>query len=106
MIENKDVKIMGSARLDLIKIDAHHCFKCLAAFNGKKTQHHAIPDFMKPKRNVLIPICETCHKEINLYMIQQLPNFKSLNNFISNIESIVKKYKKKLDKYEKKEAED
>ena len=56
------------ANLSLTKLDAHHCFCCGGAFDNaekKKTQHHAIPKNLKPKRNVLLPICDKCHKEIN-----------------------------------------
>lgn len=94
---------VGEARLDIVKIDASHCYRCgkLFGIKRKKTHHHTIPKFLNPKRNVKVPICEKCHKEINKYIIQQIPEFKSLCNFIENLEDLIKKHKPKLEKYKK-----
>lgn len=53
-----------------IKIDINDnaCWCCGADFNPNnkaltKTLHHAIEQKLKPKRNVLIPICRYCHNQ-------------------------------------------
>jgi len=91
---------MNKSRKDLIKIEAHHCYKCGNAFVGKvkKTNHHAIPQFLKPERNIVVPICVDCHKEINSYTVQSIPQFNNINNFIKNMEAGIKKYKRQLEK--------
>jgi len=41
----------------------NHCWIC-----GVKTpnsKHHGIPVFLKPKHNVIIPVCEECHTKMN-----------------------------------------
>lgn len=32
----------------------------------KITSHHALPKHLKPVNNIIIPICEQCHKRINI----------------------------------------
>lgn len=52
---------------NIVNIDRFKCFFCDRAFNNKdvkKTKHHAIPQFLKPKNNVTIAVCEDCHKKI------------------------------------------
>ena len=94
------------ARMDLIKIDAHHCWVCGIAFDGeehKKTNHDAIPRFLKPKRNVMVPICQKCHRELNTkYTIQSIPKIKikKIRNFIKNLDEFINKNKKILENYE------
>lgn len=31
----------------------------------KSTRHHSIPRFMKPLMNVVVPVCQRCHREIH-----------------------------------------
>lgn len=93
-------------RMDLMKLEAHHCFRCGCTFSSgprKKTKHHSIPSFLKPKRNVLIPICLECHEEMNKYTLQSVPNFRALDSYLDELEKFVVKYKKKLGKYRIKE---
>ena len=33
----------------------------------KSTRHHAIPKHMNPLMNVVIPVCQGCHREIHGY---------------------------------------
>jgi len=55
------------------EIDANRCWLCGIEFNRvstgqndeDKTKHHAIPHQLKPKLNVLIPVCVKCHRKIN-----------------------------------------
>lgn len=30
------------------------------------TTHHALPNNLKPINNILVPVCESCHKRINI----------------------------------------
>ena len=46
-----------------LTLSEQFCFVC-----GKKqpnSQHHAIPIRLNPVHNVIIPVCEKCHTEIN-----------------------------------------
>jgi hypothetical protein len=47
-----------------IKIEGDNCWKCGEAFTADRprTTHHALPQWMKPKMNVLIPLHENCHE--------------------------------------------
>lgn len=50
--------------------------------HDKKEKHHSIPQCLKPKFNVIIPLCRKCHERINkLYVSQQVkdPNIKLKN---------------------------
>jgi hypothetical protein len=38
----------------------------MCGINKIVTSHHAIPSHFKPKHNVVIPLCEECHKLICL----------------------------------------
>lgn len=74
------------ANLSIFKIRAGHCFCCgeLFAKSGdlKETDHHAIPEYLTPIRNIVLPICVSCHKQIH--------------NGPSNIDSNKRKMLKKL----------
>ena len=39
------------------------CWRC--GSSGLMTMHHTIPKHLKPVKNVVVPICEPCHEEIN-----------------------------------------
>jgi hypothetical protein len=53
--------------LSVIKIEGFHCFCCGELFNKecKKTNHHSLPEELKPMRNIVIPVCEDCHRLIH-----------------------------------------
>jgi hypothetical protein len=90
------------ARIDLIKIDAAHCFCCGELFDKKrrKTDHHAIQKILKPKRNVLLPVCSFCHKKVSGYHIQSMPNFKNIKGFIKNLEQFLESNKPIIERYD------
>ena len=82
-----------------VKILAHHCYRCDKPFDEgerKKTMHHAIPQCLKPKRNFLLPVCDKCHREINLVGTKQAPKLKEVENLLKNMQDFVTKHKKKL----------
>ena len=66
-----------------IQINGDNCFFCgKKIMQDKKEKHHAIPQCLKPKFNVIIPVCRICHNKINkLYVSQQKkdPNIKFKN---------------------------
>ena len=47
--------------------DMDKCPGCDKKFDSKltKTKHHVVPLFLKPKNEVLVPLCKKCHEEIN-----------------------------------------
>lgn len=53
----------GEKEWTLITIESNECWAC--GDITKTTNHHAVPQYMKPKQNVIIPVCEKCHAEIN-----------------------------------------
>ncbi len=90
------------ANLGILKIKAVHCYMCgdlFGARSKKETEHHSIPKYLKPKRNVLIPICESCHQKIN-HNTTHIPKFKEIKNFIDSAEKFIVRHKKRLGKYD------
>lgn len=64
----------------IITIQDDECWKCGNTFNNKdkkrvKTSHHAIPKNLKPVKNLCVPLCEGCHREINKQDINSLKAF-------------------------------
>lgn len=100
---------MTTPRLDILKIEAHHCYRCGNPFTNakgkKRTSHHAIPAFLKPQRNVEIPICDDCHKDINKFTVQSLPKFDAMQNLIDNLKSAIAKWEKVISNYDQKEED-
>ncbi len=49
-----------------ISINDDTCWVCGEVFtsNHPKTMHHVLPKHIKPKRNILVPICEPCHEKV------------------------------------------
>jgi len=53
---------------DTVLLDYSECPGCHKPFNmtkRKKTEHHIIPIFLKPKTLVKINLCRECHDELN-----------------------------------------
>jgi len=48
----------------LIPIQDCNCWLC-GNTGLKLTGHHALPQHLKPKHNVIIPICNNCHQKVN-----------------------------------------
>lgn len=44
-------------------ISGNVCWVC--GTDKQMTSHHAIPQYLKPKLNIAIPVCVNCHKKIN-----------------------------------------
>lgn len=41
------------------------CFRCGEIFDKQISSHHTLPNVLKPKYNVHIPMCEDCHLDLN-----------------------------------------
>lgn len=92
-----------------VTIAEDFCWVCESKNN--LTAHHGIPQHMKPKHNVTIPICEECHRRINLkdasgmysyaYKIQKLlkAGTEGVDDLVDILTQMgVEKLKKKKDK--------
>jgi len=87
------------------------CWRCGKAFIDndkklKKTAHHAIPQFLRAKKNIVIPICLECHEEINRYFVKSIPQLKEVYNFMKHLKKFIDKYETKLSKYQIKKIDD
>jgi len=56
-----------------VDIMEKYCFKCGSNINI--TKHHALPKHMKPKKNVLIPLCRECHTFIHSQEMGTMKSF-------------------------------
>ena len=56
-------------RREVIRIYSSYCFNCGYLLKDKGTKHHAVPKSMRPKFNVIIPLCVECHKKLNSLFI-------------------------------------
>lgn len=85
-----------------ITIQEKVCWMCDA--KEDVTTHHALPQYLKPKRNVLIPLCNNCHKklhgqDLNTATALLYKTNKILESGIDSLKvvgNIVKKKKKQL----------
>ena len=50
--------------MTLIRINDNICWMCGRQRNDM-TQHHGIPQHLKPVHNIEMPICKPCHDKIN-----------------------------------------
>jgi len=57
-----------------IIIQDNVCWAC-GKTNVQLTTHHGIPQHLKPKQNITIPICQNCHKQINSHDISGMFSF-------------------------------
>jgi hypothetical protein len=46
-----------------IIIEDETCYRC--GTRKGLTQHHLIPTYMKPIKNIIAPLCDKCHKELH-----------------------------------------
>lgn len=109
--KNNYIYDKGGANLSVIKIESIHCWCCGKQMDGMtpeniKTEHHAIPEELKPIRNVKLPICRGCHAKIHEAQGMQ-PHDK--NRIVKNFDSLQKQYdslKNNLEKIRKDLFED
>ena len=48
-----------------IHIKGNICFRCGKIFEKEITSHHSLPNILKAKYNVFVPLCEGCHLDLN-----------------------------------------
>jgi len=90
---------------DTILYSSGKCYLCDLVFDdkNKKTAHHCIPQFLKPKRNVVVPLCIECHKEVNKHFVgcipkpRPLPKAATMINQIEGTKGAIMRGIKKLD---------
>lgn len=52
--------------IQTIVINDKQCWICgTPQSQNKLTIHHSIPEYLEPKKNVLIPVCVECHETMN-----------------------------------------
>ena len=63
-------------------IDDKECWMCGKEFpegscriTDRKTMHHTIPRHFRPKKNVVVPVCQACHNQLNQHDTQGLIQF-------------------------------
>ena len=63
-----------------INLNYSECPCCHKSFNSKKrkkTLHHCIPNFLKPKTEITMNLCLECHEELNrTYITREIQNKK------------------------------
>jgi len=83
-----------------IEIASGTCFRCAQGFekkgDRKRTIHHSIPKSLKPSKNVLIPICESCHVKLHSSPKVSMKSFKSMQNALKGLKSATEKFENKL----------
>lgn len=82
------------ANLSVTKIHSVHCYCCgdqmtKNKYEKQKTDHHAIPEELRPLRNIVIPICRGCHTKI--HQDSQAMNPKKLK-ILRKVKSMKKHY--------------
>lgn len=87
-----------------IKISTSKCMCCDS--NSVSNYHHIIPQHFNPKNNVVVGLCNNCHKrihEINKFDMAQFSKntVKNIEKEIFRLESLMSKIKE-LDESEKK----
>ena len=67
-------------KLNIIRIDNGICFKCGGVFEVKglkiRTDHHCIPQVLKPVFNIIVPLHKCCHDELNALYASSQPEAK------------------------------
>jgi len=58
-----------------IIINDKECWRCGGTKNI--TMHHTLPKHLKPAKNIVVPVCEGCHKEITSEDITGLYSYLS-----------------------------
>jgi len=56
-----------------INVQDNNCWIC--GGNKNITQHHALPQHLKPQKNIIVPVCDYCHKKINVNDLGGMYNY-------------------------------
>ena len=79
----------------MLNISDDKCWMC-----GEKkalTMHHCIPKHLKPKENILVPVCQECHDKITAediaglyaYITKLEKTVKELANQVTGLKTIM-----------------
>ena len=82
-----------------VRVDFDTCPQCGLDFDlneknkgNAKTINHGIPLFMKPKKNVLFPLCNECHKLLNSFYKSQTIAAKDLFREVNSFSDFYEQY--------------
>ena len=53
----------GKEEWTLVTVESNECWSCGTI--GNTNHHHAIPQSMRPKQNVVVPLCVPCHTKLH-----------------------------------------
>jgi hypothetical protein len=77
---------------EIIVIYDDICWICGDVLGEKDiSRHHGIPQFLKPNKNVIIPVHQKCHDIINSQDISNLTAFTS--HLVKDVERLIRKTK-------------
>lgn len=60
-----EIKLQKTEKLIIVYNECPRCHKPYNTKKRKKTAHHVLPKFLKPKTEITITICEECHNDLN-----------------------------------------
>jgi len=80
----------------VININESNCWMCGKTDNI--TSHHCLPKHLKPKKNVIVPICKKCHHKINTVDYGSIISYcykvvHTMNSSTNNLKDIIGKLK-------------
>ena len=90
-----------------ILVDGTYCWRCKTEFSefpeqNRITKHHAIPLFLHPKRNILIPLCKSCHDELNCQGFKKEISMRAIKNVLGYMKRFIIKQEERIKKFEEK----
>ena len=87
-----------------ITVTDNVCWMCGKGFvgdnkQGQRTTHHVIPQYLRPHKNILIPLHKACHEKLNEQDFGALVSFtysimKSAQSLLGNTNKILCRLKK------------
>lgn len=94
-----EIKVKVGEKVRLNYGDCPCCEKSFNTRDRKKTFHHAIPKFLKPKTEVEVSLCKTCHDELNGYYVHQVTKLGGGNVAVSVGKNQPKNFEEFLNNY-------
>lgn len=76
-----EIKLSKGENVILMYLECPRCHRPFNAKKRKKTNHHAIPLFLKPLTVIKVTLCLACHEELNqCYKAQEIISKKFVFN--------------------------
>ena len=69
----------------MISIHEDNVCWCCGNSDKKITSHHALPKYLNPVKNIIIPICESCHERLNA------EDINGMYSYLYRVQSIIEK---------------